>query len=96
MSFTGKNVLVTGADGFIGSHLAEALAGEGAAVTALAYCRTQRLLLVGTRTGSVQASWLRPPRGRRSYPPRGRRAIAARSRRELPGVIIRPPCVGGT
>lgn len=36
MSFTGKNVLVTGADGFIGSHLAEALAGEGAAVTALA------------------------------------------------------------
>ena len=28
-----------------------------AAVTALAYCRTQRLLLVGTRTGSVQASY---------------------------------------
>lgn len=35
-SYSGKAVLVTGADGFIGSHLAEALAGEGAQVTALA------------------------------------------------------------
>lgn len=36
MSFGGKKVLVTGADGFIGSHLTEALAAAGAQVTALA------------------------------------------------------------
>lgn len=36
MSYQGKNVLVTGADGFIGSHLAEALVRDGANVTALA------------------------------------------------------------
>lgn len=34
-SLTGTNVLVTGADGFIGSHLAEALVAEGARVRAL-------------------------------------------------------------
>lgn len=33
--YNGRKVLVTGADGFIGSHLTEALAAEGAAVTAL-------------------------------------------------------------
>jgi UDP-glucose 4-epimerase len=36
MSYRGLNVLVTGADGFIGSHLAEALVREGARVTSLA------------------------------------------------------------
>jgi len=36
MSYAGTKVLVTGADGFIGSHLTEALVGAGADVTALA------------------------------------------------------------
>jgi NAD dependent epimerase/dehydratase len=36
MGYSGRTVLVTGADGFIGSHLAEALAAAGARVTALA------------------------------------------------------------
>jgi len=36
MNWENKKVLVTGADGFIGSHLAEALANAGAEVTALA------------------------------------------------------------
>lgn len=36
MELTGKKVLVTGADGFIGSHLVERLVAEGAEVTALA------------------------------------------------------------
>lgn len=35
MSFKGKRVLVTGADGFIGSHLVEKLVEHGAEVTAL-------------------------------------------------------------
>lgn len=35
-AYRGKRVLVTGADGFIGSHLAEALVAVGAEVTALA------------------------------------------------------------
>ena len=35
MSIAGKNILVTGADGFIGSHLTELLVREGARVTAL-------------------------------------------------------------
>ncbi|WP_046867528.1 SDR family NAD(P)-dependent oxidoreductase [Microvirga massiliensis] len=33
--YTGQNILVTGADGFIGSHLTEALVARGANVTAL-------------------------------------------------------------
>lgn len=37
MSYRGKRVLVTGADGFIGSHLAEALVRAHAEVTALAH-----------------------------------------------------------
>ncbi|ESW79375.1 NAD-dependent dehydratase [Mesorhizobium sp. LSJC285A00] len=36
MSYNGKKVLVTGADGFIGSHVTEALVRNGADVTALA------------------------------------------------------------
>jgi len=36
-SIAGKSVLVTGADGFIGSHLVEGLAAAGASVRALAY-----------------------------------------------------------
>jgi NAD dependent epimerase/dehydratase len=36
MSYSGKQVLVTGADGFIGSHLVEHLVEQGAEVTALA------------------------------------------------------------
>ncbi len=35
--YAGKPVLVTGADGFIGSHLVEALVAEGASVRAFAY-----------------------------------------------------------
>jgi dTDP-glucose 4,6-dehydratase len=36
-NWNGRSVLVTGADGFIGSHLVEHLVAEGAEVTALAY-----------------------------------------------------------
>ena len=37
MNLSGKKVLVTGADGFIGSHLVEALVREGASVRAMVY-----------------------------------------------------------
>lgn len=41
MSYAGKNVLVTGADGFIGSHLAERLVAEGAQVRAFCLYNSQ-------------------------------------------------------
>lgn len=37
MTLKNKIVLITGADGFIGSHLTEALVKEGAKVKALSY-----------------------------------------------------------
>jgi nucleoside-diphosphate-sugar epimerase len=37
MMFNNKTILITGADGFIGSHLAESLVKEGANVKALSY-----------------------------------------------------------
>ncbi|MDD1659605.1 MAG: SDR family NAD(P)-dependent oxidoreductase, partial [Methanomicrobiales archaeon] len=37
MKWSGKSVLVTGAGGFIGSHLVDALAGKGADVTAFVH-----------------------------------------------------------
>ena len=45
MSLSGKNILVTGADGFIGSHLVERLVKEGANVTAL--LRSNNIGLLG-------------------------------------------------
>jgi len=37
MKLKKKTILITGADGFIGSHLSEALVKEGAKVKALSY-----------------------------------------------------------
>jgi len=37
MTLKNKTVLITGADGFIGSHLTEELVKEGAKVKALSY-----------------------------------------------------------
>src|SRR4051794_41004154 len=37
MNLSGKKILVTGADGFIGSHLTEALLDEGCQVKAFVY-----------------------------------------------------------
>ena len=43
MKLKGKKVLITGADGFIGSHLTEALAGQGYRVTVLDDLSSERL-----------------------------------------------------
>ena len=40
MTLKSKTDLITGADGFIGSHLTEALVKEGAKVKALSYCNS--------------------------------------------------------
>lgn len=41
-TLAGKNVLVTGADGFIGSHLVETLVGEGCKVRAFCYYNSRQ------------------------------------------------------
>lgn len=41
MTWSGRRVLVTGSDGFIGSHLTEALVKEGAAVRAVCFYNSQ-------------------------------------------------------
>ena len=46
-------VLVTGADGFIGSHLVERLVAEGVSVKALAYYNSLKLGLLDTVDKSV-------------------------------------------
>jgi NAD dependent epimerase/dehydratase len=52
MNYEGRKVLVTGADGFIGSHLAEALARHGADVTGL--CQYNSFDTHGWLDGSEQ------------------------------------------
>ena len=53
-SLTGRKVLVTGAGGFIGSHLTEALVGAGAEVTAMVHYNSGSLIgnlaFLGRRT----------------------------------------------
>src|SRR3989338_5767780 len=51
MSWKGTNVLVTGADGFIGSHVAKALADKGAEVTTIVrdVKKTSNLDVLGLR-----------------------------------------------
>ena len=57
MSYRGRRVLVTGADGFIGSHLAEALVRDNAEVTALAlYNAFDRYGWLDEIDGDVRAS----------------------------------------
>ena len=55
MSYRDKPVLVTGADGFIGSHLCEALAREGARVRAFCFYNSNgsRGWLAGLGAGAV-------------------------------------------
>jgi NAD dependent epimerase/dehydratase len=68
MKLSGKKVLVTGAGGFIGSHLAERLVREGSQVTALLHydARAQRSNLefvepAVTREMNIQAGDVRDP-----------------------------------
>ena len=51
MKLSGVKVLITGADGFIGSHLVEALLKEGASIRAMSFSisrRSSRFRLVTT------------------------------------------------
>jgi len=47
MTLQNKTISVTGADGFIGSHLTEALVKEGAKIKALPYYNSFNSWMVG-------------------------------------------------
>jgi nucleoside-diphosphate-sugar epimerase len=60
-SFGGSRCLVTGADGFIGSHLVERLAELGADVRAFCMYNFSGLRLSLTRVFAIRSSRLRLP-----------------------------------
>ena len=59
MTWKNRKVFITGADGFIGSHLAEALVARGAEVTALALYNSFDSLGWRIRTDTFQT--IQPP-----------------------------------